>query len=445
MRKLFTVIFALFLTTNSSYARFNKIETAIKKSPFYKTSTVAISIRDAKTGKLLYERNSKTLIHSASTLKAFTTPVVLETFGEDYNLSTEFYKKDQNLFIKLSADPFLTVEEIEPAIEKLKNQTINAVYFNSESLIQNKNYGTGWLEDNNVNVFYPRFSAFNINRNLITINISKDGIIKKNIDYPICIKNKLKPSTEKHEITVYKTHEKGIETLVFEGFVNKDETFKIPVDSPDVLFKAYLENLFKKYNVKFSGEYCEVASFDSLEKIYSINRPLKEVVKTTNKISDNLAAETLFLLAGGESEGYPATNTKSMKTLKNFYDKIKVNTENLEIADGCGSSHNNLITADFQTDALTKLQNNWSKFSLYKETLPIAGESGTTLQNRLKELNGKVQTKTGTISGASTICGYIETKTGKKYAFSILIQNYKGSAQKAKELEDEIIRIIYLN
>jgi serine-type D-Ala-D-Ala carboxypeptidase/endopeptidase (penicillin-binding protein 4) len=36
--------------------------------------------------------------------------------------------------------------------------------------------------------------------------------------------------------------------------------------------------------------------------------------------------------------------------------------------------------------------------------------------------------KSGTIGGAKTYTGYIKSKSGKEYAFAIMVNNYSGSS-----------------
>ena len=91
------------------------------------------------------------------------------------------------------------------------------------------------------------------------------------------------------------------------------------------------------------------------------------------------------------------------------------------------------------TLALIKLYKS-NDFATYKSTLATPSEVGT-LQNRLASLKGKLYAKTGTNAGVSAITGYVTDKCGKTFAFSIIIQNFKGSSKFAKELEDTILLI----
>ena len=56
-----------------------------------------------------------------------------------------------------------------------------------------------------------------------------------------------------------------------------------------------------------------------------------------------------------------------------------------------------------------------------------------------------LRAKTGTLSDVSAIAGYITARSGKKYAFDIMINDPKSNSQEKKSLEEYILRDIYSN
>ena len=49
---------------------------------------IAISIRDTKSGKVVYSLNDKILMHPASVQKMLTLPAAIDALGEDYEFKT---------------------------------------------------------------------------------------------------------------------------------------------------------------------------------------------------------------------------------------------------------------------------------------------------------------------------------------------------------------------
>ena len=124
---------------------------------------------------------------------------------------------------------------------------------------------------------------------------------------------------------------------------------------------------------------------------------------------------------------------------KKYYGDLKT-TNDIVIVDACGISRNDLITADWTTDALNKIYKD-KEFDKFAILLPKPMEG--TLRDRLINISLRLRAKTGTASGISSIAGYIDSKNNKKYTFAIFIQNHNQSPENVKKLEDDLINEIY--
>jgi D-alanyl-D-alanine carboxypeptidase/D-alanyl-D-alanine-endopeptidase (penicillin-binding protein 4) len=82
-------------------------------------------------------------------------------------------------------------------------------------------------------------------------------------------------------------------------------------------------------------------------------------------------------------------------------------------------------------------------FEILYNSFPIAGFDGT-LENRMER--GKayknVRAKTGTLRGVSNLSGYLKSANGHDIAFSIFIQNFKGSSRIARWYQDRICEFL---
>ena len=146
----------------------------------------------------------------------------------------------------------------------------------------------------------------------------------------------------------------------------------------------------------------------------------------------------IFKTAGGHYAKSQGTTQNAIDMLNHYFSGIK--SDKPVIVDACGISRNDLLSADWVTSALNKIYNeeNSEEFiSLLPK--PIEG----TLSDRLLNISLKLRAKTGTASGISSIAGYIDTKSNKKYSFAILIQNHAMSVLDVKKFEDELINEIY--
>jgi len=63
--------------------------------------------------------------------------------------------------------------------------------------------------------------------------------------------------------------------------------------------------------------------------------------------------------------------------------------------------------------------------AVFRDALPIGGVDGT-LRNRFKgtPAENNVRAKTGSLSSAASLGGYLTTAGGEKLAFSIMVNNY---------------------
>ena len=194
MRKLLNLFIALLLTASAVNAA--SIDKALSESDI-NTGAVSISVRDTETGKVLYELNSKKPVNPASTLKILTLTASLHELGKDYEFSTDLYQNKENeLFIKLGADPFLKAGDLRKLLNTAKTKNIvepKAIYID-DTIVDKTEWGEGWQWDDDLNPLMPKFGAYNIDENLLTITVvptakGAPAEIKLDVFYPTTFMN----------------------------------------------------------------------------------------------------------------------------------------------------------------------------------------------------------------------------------------------------------------
>ncbi len=435
-------------------SKFNQnLDKLINNSNIEKQSLISVSIRNANNGKIIYERYADKLLHPASTLKAFSTAVALNSLGKDYIVSTKIYKdkNSKNIFIKLSGDPMLTSWNLKSLFKEFSHkygQNIDGNIIIDSFKIDDVPWGTGWMWDDENNKFMPKFNAYNLDKNLINIKVipttpGNTPKVKISNFYPVKIVNDAITSMT-HNITVQRKTWIDTDTIFIEGAINKNISVMRPVGTPYNYFIYRLKQALKENKIKFNGKVIENKLPKDVELICSHNKKLTDEISYTNKISYNLGAEILFKLAAAEAFNKTGNTNNAIKLFKEFYNNIGANTKNIAIFDASGVSHNDLLTTNWMTGALFKLQKT-KDFKTYKMSLASPTDTSSTIKNRYPYLKGKLFVKTGTLAGISGITGYITTNIKNKYAFAVLIQNCKGNCSKAKLLEDKIIKCIFSN
>jgi D-alanyl-D-alanine carboxypeptidase/D-alanyl-D-alanine-endopeptidase (penicillin-binding protein 4) len=160
------------------------------------------------------------------------------------------------------------------------------------------------------------------------------------------------------------------------------------------------------------------------------------------KDSNNLSAESLYKTAGAVFAQDTGTSENSSRMLSEYINNLGLNSSDIKVVDGSGVSKNNIMTADFMSSYLLKLAKS-SDYETVKELLASPGEG--TLKNRMLYFKENLKAKTGTLSNTSAIAGYIKTRNGKVYAFDIMIQGARTSNSDKKNIEEQILRLIYTN
>ena len=156
---------------------------------------------------------------------------------------------------------------------------------------------------------------------------------------------------------------------------------------------------------------------------------LKDVLMPMMKESDNLYAEALFFQIAASQSARPAKASHARQLVKRELSKAGVTGVPYRIADGSGLSLYNYITPELMTKLLIYAYRNTKIFMQLYPTLPVSGQDGT-LKKRMTEpsTNGKVKAKTGTVTGISSLAGYLTAANNHVLAFCIFNQGVLKSA-----------------
>ncbi len=444
--KLFILTITMsFLTAQIAGAK--DFDNIIKKSQLDETATISVSVKNAKTGKVLYEYNQNKYLHPASALKLFTMAAAYDQLGGDYQYRTQLFKdKNNNIYLKLSGDPTLTTSDLTNLFKELKSKykiNVNDVVIDP-TVIDNSQWGTGWMWDDDTSKYLPKYSPFTINGNIINISLkpSKNNTfpeIKNKSDYQITIVNMLK-NGDKNNIRIVRQPWIQSDMVYLKGTIKTPLTVQLPINQLERNFKTQLQSALKTAKISPKGTIKVAPMQEHTELILEhVSKPLDTIVSKVLKDSNNLYAEMIFKTSGAKFSDSQGTTAAGIDFFNNYYKDINTKTKPV-IADGSGASRNDLITADWMTEALNKIYKN-NDFDGFQKLMakPVEG----TLSDRLLNISQNVRAKTGTISGVSVLTGYVDAKSNNKYSFAILIQNYPDSSLDAKKLEDAIVNEIY--
>ena len=447
--KTLILVMIFMFTVNSSFAfSVGKLEKMLKKSNIEESSTLAISIKNIDTNEVVYEKNQKKLLHPASTLKLFTTYSAMDVLGYDSFFKTQFYKdSENNLYVKLGADPLLSSTQLKQAIYTLKvagGTSFNNLYFD-DSVIDKKEFSDGWMWDDDINPHTPKVSSYNLDGNVVRVDMeaNQNGLASTTLKstYPMSVISYIQTGAKQDYIDVGRYNWSNPEVVEIVANVKDPKTLNIPISSMRRYFIHNLEKALEDNNIKIKGTlYSSKLLPEGATLLTEVLNPISKVVPLSLQNSNNLVSETLYKLASSKKYNATGTTVLAAKMFEEFCDENEIDTKTYVISDGSGVSRKNLFCVDWMTSALNKLAKR-KDFEQFKDNMAQTGDG--TLSNRLLDLRGEAWLKTGSLSGVSGIVGYVKSQDGHTYSVAILVQNFMDEQSKIKAFEDDIVKIIY--
>lgn len=451
MKRIFRLlIISVFLigfacSTNANPFK-NHISSVIKKSNISNSALISVSFKEIPTGKKAFDLNANVPMTPASIQKVVTLLPSIDTLGENYEFKTQLYKNNNNnLYIKLGADPYFTKKDLNNMIKALRGYKISCVkaFYIDDSILDSNEWGEGWQWDDDLNPLIPKFGAYNMDNNVFTVNISPTAQgapadISTDVFYPTAFINNIVTS-DKTEVKLERKNYISPDVINADGTISYDLAMQIPVNYPRRYFILRLEEILRKEKISYYGDFNRLKVPQNIYMVAEIKHPLSAAEYDILKKSNNMVAETVFKIAGGKYAKETGSTLAAIEMFEDYYKKLGISTDTVKIVDGSGVSKNNLLTANFMTDVLLKTALN--KEIDLKSHMASPGEG--TLTDRMLYFKDNLKAKTGTLANVSSIAGYLTTKSGKNYAFCIMINDPKSKSADKKTFEEYLLREAY--
>ena len=435
---------------------------------FFDQCQVAISVYDLTEDESLFNNNTKLLFHPASNMKLLTTASAITNLDSEYQFSTSLYHTGViegdtlygDIYIVGGLDPEFTTEDLDSLVQVVKSLDIKFITENIYADVSIKDsifWGKGWMWDDEPDPGAPHLSALNINDNSIKVFVEgsiidsqANIILTPNTEYVI-IDNRTKTvsATVPNDFSIDRDWLNRNNTIIVEGKVRRGEFIdssehkeKLSLLEPEKYFLSlFIEHLAEK-DILIGGRIDVNKLPANAVFLSNIGRSIDSVIVNVNKKSDNLSAEMLLYTLALIDSGAPATSENGIETIKELVDAIGLDPDDYSFADGSGVSRYNLVSAELLIELL-KFMYKQHGFDRYYNSLSIAGLDGTLKKRMIgSDAEGRVYAKTGTLSGVSTLSGFVTTMDDHLLAFSILMQNFVEKTKVARAIQDSICNVL---
>jgi serine-type D-Ala-D-Ala carboxypeptidase/endopeptidase (penicillin-binding protein 4) len=453
---LFLFVLIGFCPVEAKMTKFNQrklskasVEAILKR---YKVEASHVSLEILSDEKSVYSLNENVQKIPASISKILTSYAVLKKLTASHHFYTKLFWDGQNLYLKGGGDPsfvsenmwFLVNEFSRSGIKKIKGDIIvddtlfDRVRFDEsrESTRVDRAYdapvGAMSFNWNSVNVFVKPTTALQKARVIVDPENQYFDLVNNTITVS---------GNVKKELTVQISNAERLITVSGEVQVGAPEKaiFK-NIDTPDLWSGANLKFFLAQRGISVDGKVRtgivpqgaeQVAVFESKNFAY--------IMADMNKFSNNFVAEMLTKNIAAVEVNSEASLARGVQGIQSELKKIGLDEKQIKIVNPSGLTRDNTISAHSMNLVLREIKNDFSIYTTFTESLPIAGIDGT-LKKRFKEspAEGWVRAKTGYLSGVVALAGYAGRSDGEVLTFSFLYNGPRDEGQ-VREAFDQIV------
>lgn len=445
----------------------------------------AILVVDLNKKETLYEHNATRSFIPASNTKLYTTAAALDILGPSFRYTTSVFTDGYvegnsligNLIVRGSGDPVIggrfndgdLTETFRAWADSLKQQGITHIegdIIGDDDVFDDQALGYGWSWDDEPFWYSAEISGLSFNDNCVDFALEAQTLHEPaRIRWEPFNTTFIRYTNATRTISSGASIDEGyarpreenhfyLSSLVPEGQTDYES---LTVHNPTLYFVHVLRETLIQEGISVLGLPIDLDAL-SIKPAYEQatvlashqSVPLADIVRVINKRSHNLYAEQVLKTLAAEhplpdSLYSPGSAAMGIGVATETFARAGVDTSRIQLVDGSGLSRQNLVTAEM---TLALLRYMWqhedeTARTAFLESLPIGGLDGT-LRFRYGNgpARGNVRAKTGTVSNASTLSGYITTARDTPLAFVLMVNHYTVRTAEVRAAQDAIINTL---
>lgn len=420
---------------------------------------VGIDIRDANTGRPVFQLRADQPLNPASNMKIVTAATALAVLGSERTFHTGVYGRIENgsvadLVLEGHGDPMLDLGDLSQLAHALADRGVRSV--------ERVHVDADWFDDrllppafeqqpNETAYFRAAVGGLVVDESTFVLRVIPAAEVGGRAQVRLRgagyfeVTNNIVTSDggEANVIAEQSARTDGRMNLRLSGSVPRGViglSYRRRVENP-VLYAGYLfGDALAGVGIRGTRTVSVGAVAAGMPLLADhVSPTLGEILHEVGKDSDNFVAE-MVLKQLGANRHVPGTSAEGVAALQEVLERAGVQRGAATIVNGSGLFQGNRVAASHLASVLAFVYRDPGLRPEFLSHLAIGGVDGT-LARRLRDLPAPriVRAKTGTLNDVISLSGYVLGRdTNRAFAFSMIANGASGKQSQARALFDSI-------
>lgn len=413
---------------------------------------VSMLVAPVDGGAPLVNLNSRQAMNPASVMKLVTTAAALDVLGAAYTWRTPVWADGSlrdgtlhgNLYIQGRGDPKLVVERLWLLLQQIRQAGVQSIAGDlvlDNTAFELPAHNAASFDGEPLRPYNAAPDALLVNFKSLVLHFTPDplqGVARVGITPPLAgveVAGAVPLSTASCN-RFWQSHVKAqfgnSRAIAFNGSYPAacgNRSWPVAYAAPTEFAARAIAGMWMQLGGGISGQVRFAPIPQSIQQqpplTETVSPPVAEIIRDINKYSNNVMARQVFLTLGLHTTGTGSPESANA-ALHQWWRSRLGDTPEPVVENGSGLSRSERISA---SSLGAMLQAMWKSPSMseFISSMPIAGIDGTLRRSRIRQ-PGSSHLKTGTLSNASALAGYVLANNGKHY---VLVAMANGPAAPA--------------
>jgi serine-type D-Ala-D-Ala carboxypeptidase/endopeptidase (penicillin-binding protein 4) len=427
-------------------------------------SRFGVVIWEAGKPEPLFVHQPQSAFNPASVMKLLTTYAGLDILGPAYVWKTAVYadgplvqgRLSGNLYLKGYGDPSLTLERVWLLVRELRQRGLDAIDGDiaaDASWFEPSSTDPGRFDGEARRTYNAPPSALLANFNSTTVRIrAENSQVKLSAD-PLpagySLENQVRVANGSCNEELRPGFDlvagNGDKRLIISGSFSAacgEKRYPVNLGEPALTAAGIFVSLWKEAGGSVTGQIVQATTpASAVQLVQQESPPLAAIIRDINKWSNNVMTRQLLLTLGAERLGAPGTPEKGAAVVREWLHGKGLKFSELVLENGAGLSRVERISP-LSMARLLQAAYQSPMFAELEASLPIAAVDGTMkARARGDGVAGHAHLKTGSLSGAKNLAGYVFDNQGRRWVVVNFINH--SNAERAGAAQDALIEWVH--